>query len=66
MAAAAPVEAGHRATSATLVADIATRLKRPVVFDWDTERFVNDEQADRMLSRAYREAGHWAIPHGVG
>lgn len=50
----APVEAGHRATTLSLIGDIATRLKRKLVFDWNTERFVNDEQANRMLGRPYR------------
>ncbi len=51
---AAPVEAGHSATTATLIADIATRLRRKLTFDWATEKFVNDEAADMMLSRAMR------------
>lgn len=50
----APVEACHRATTMTIVADIATRLKREVVWDWDKERFDHDETANRMLSRSLR------------
>ena len=48
------VEAGHRATTISLVADIATRLRRKVTFDWKNEKFVNDAAADRMLSRSFR------------
>lgn len=51
---AAPVDACHRATVATLAADAATRLGRKVVWDWKSERFVNDDAANRMLSRAMR------------
>jgi len=51
---AAPVEAGHRATTISLVADIATRLRRKLTFDWTTETFINDAAADRMLSRSFR------------
>jgi len=51
---AAPVEAGHRATTATLVADIATRLRRKLTFDWKAEKFIKDEAADKMLSRSMR------------
>ena len=51
---AAPVEAGHRATTATLVADIATRLRRKLTFDWKAEKFVKDDAADKMLSRSMR------------
>lgn len=50
----APVEAGHRATTLSLVGDIATRLKRKLVWDWKTERFVDDEAANRMLGRPMR------------
>ena len=50
----APVEAGHVATTITLVGDIATRLGRKLTWDWKTERFVNDDAANRMLSRPMR------------
>jgi len=51
---AAPVEAGHAATTATIVADIATRLGRKLTWDWKSERFDHDDQANRMLSRPMR------------
>lgn len=50
----APIEACHHATTATVVADIATRLKRPVTWDWQTYDFVNDPQATAMLRRPLR------------
>ena len=50
----APVEAGHAATTLTLVADIATRLQRKLRWDWRTERFLDDPAANALLSRAYR------------
>jgi predicted dehydrogenase len=56
---AAPVEGGHSATTVTLIADIATRLKRELTWDWATERFVGDEEGNRMLSRPMRSP--WAI-----
>jgi predicted dehydrogenase len=49
-----PVEAGHAATTLTIVCDIATRLGRKVTWDWQAERFVNDPAANRMLSRPMR------------
>ena len=55
----APVEAGHRATTLSLIGDIATRLGRRLVFDWEAERFVNDAAANRMLGRTYR--GSWVL-----
>ena len=51
---AAAVEAGHAATTATLIADIATRIGRKVTWNWQSESFVNDEQANRMLERTMR------------
>ena len=51
---AAPVEACHAATTATLVADIATRTGRKLTWDWKKEQFVNDETANRMLTRPLR------------
>jgi predicted dehydrogenase len=50
----APVEAVHAATTATLVADIATRTGRKLMWDWKKEQFVNDDAANRMLSRTMR------------
>jgi hypothetical protein len=51
---AATVEAGHAATTLTLVADIVTRLRRPLMWNWDQERFVCDPEADRLLGRSMR------------
>jgi hypothetical protein len=50
----APVEAGHAATTITLVGDIATRLGRKLRWDWKTEQFPGDEEATRMLRRSMR------------
>lgn len=50
----APVEACHAATTISLVADIATRTGRKLAWDWNKERFTNDEPANRMLSRTLR------------
>jgi predicted dehydrogenase len=50
----APVEGGHAATTLTLVADIATRLKRKLTWDWKAEHFRNDDAANAMLSRPLR------------
>jgi len=55
----APVEAGHAATTVTLVADIATRLGRKLVWDWKAEGFAGDDQANQMLRRAMRSP--WAL-----
>jgi predicted dehydrogenase len=51
----APVEVGHRSTSATLLGNIA--LKRRRLLDWDAkaERFTNDDKANDMLFYEYRK-----------
>ena len=50
----APVEAGHRSCSACLVAHAAMRLNRTLKWDPAAERFVNDAEANTMLSRPQR------------
>jgi predicted dehydrogenase len=49
-----PVAIGHRSTSATLVAKIALRLVRHLTWDGKAEKFVSDEEANRMLAYDYR------------
>jgi hypothetical protein len=44
--------------------NIACRLGRTLRFDTAAERIVGDDEANRLLSRAYRD-GHWAVPRGV-
>jgi predicted dehydrogenase len=51
---AAPAEAGHRSCSACLVSHAAMRLQRNLHWDPAAERFANDEEANRMLSRPQR------------
>ena len=55
---AAPVEACHAATTATLVADIATRTGRKLTWNWKKEQFLNDDNANRMLLRSMRSPWH--------
>ena len=55
---AAPVEVGHRSTSICHLGNIAMTLKRKLRWDPDKERFINDDQANRMLSRAMRSPWH--------
>lgn len=50
----APAEIAHRSTTTCHVANICLRLGRKLRWDPQTERFVNDPEADRMLARATR------------
>jgi predicted dehydrogenase len=56
---AANVEVAHRAASVCHVANITVKLGRKLHWDPATETFKGDEQANRLLSRAYREP--WRI-----
>ncbi|MHC4173178.1 MAG: Gfo/Idh/MocA family protein [Planctomycetota bacterium] len=51
---AAPVEVGHRSCTVCLLGEIAMRLGRKLKWDPETEQFNNNDEANRMLSRAMR------------
>jgi len=48
------VEIGHRSVSVCHIGNISIRLRRPLEWDPARERFVNDDEANRMLSRPMR------------
>jgi predicted dehydrogenase len=50
----APVEIGHRSCTVCLLGEIAMRLGRKLKWDPDTEQFIGDDQANRMLWRPMR------------
>lgn len=50
----APVEEAHRSCSACLLHHIAMKLKRKIYWDPKKEKFKNDDEANKMLSRAQR------------
>ena len=56
----APAPVAHRATAACIVAWIAMKLGRPLTWDPVKEQFVNDAEANGMLSRPER-AGYGAV-----
>ncbi len=49
-----PVEIGHRACSVCLVTHIAMKMGRKLQWNPDKEVFVNDDEANKMLSRSQR------------
>lgn len=49
-----PVEIGHRTNTVCCLGNIAHELGRPVEWDPGTESFVNDEEAEKMITREYR------------
>ncbi|MBN2307598.1 MAG: Gfo/Idh/MocA family oxidoreductase [Candidatus Hydrogenedentes bacterium] len=50
----APVEAAHRSTTACHLCNIAIALRRGLRWDPTEERFVDDDEANRLLSRPMR------------
>jgi myo-inositol 2-dehydrogenase / D-chiro-inositol 1-dehydrogenase len=56
----APAPVAHRSNSACVLSWIAMKLTRPLTWDADAERFVNDAEAQAMLARPER------APYGVG
>lgn len=53
-----PVEVAHRSISVGLLGEIAMRLERKLHWNPDKEEFVNDPEANRMLSRPMRAPWH--------
>jgi len=48
-------EIGHRSGSVCLLYDIAMKLSRKLSWDPEKERFINDDEANSMLSRTQRK-----------
>jgi len=55
----APCEVGHRSATMGHIGNIAMRLRRPLRWDPAAERFVDDDEANRLLGRASR--GPWVL-----
>ncbi len=55
---AADIEQGVRSTAPVLLAGIALKVGRKLNWDGETETFIRDEEANRLLSRPYRAPWH--------
>ena len=55
-----PAEIGHRTATVCHLANIGYRLRRPLTWDPQAERFVNDNEADKLLFRKPREPWKYA------
>ncbi len=60
----ADIEIGHLSAALCHLGNIAVRVGRQLRFDPAAERFPDDEEANRLVRRTYRES-HWAIPKGL-
>ena len=54
----APIQAAHHAINLAHLGNIAMQLEREVKWNSETERFVDDPEADRKLTRAMRGGWH--------
>ncbi len=56
---------GHRTVAPIHLANIALRVGRSINFDPQHETIIGDAEASELLTRTYRDGGHWAVPQGV-
>ena len=54
----APVEIGHRSASACILGYLSMKLNRKLRWDPEKEIFLRDDEANRILSRPYRNPWH--------
>jgi len=54
----APAEIAHRSCTVCLLGDIAMRLGRKLKWDPQREQFINDPEANRLISRPMRSPWH--------
>jgi len=59
----AEIEEGHRSAAMCHLANISYRMGRSLEFDPKSEKFVNDPEADKLLTREPREP--YAVPEEV-
>ncbi|UCE99273.1 MAG: Gfo/Idh/MocA family oxidoreductase [Planctomycetota bacterium] len=57
------IEVGYMSTVLPHLANISYHLGRKLTFDGAREKFVGDEEADRMLTRKYREP--YVVPRSI-
>lgn len=57
------VEDGYHSCALIHMASTSYRLGRSLVFDPKTQRYVNDDEANKMLTREYREP--FVVPETV-
>jgi hypothetical protein len=60
----ADVTAGHLSATVVHLANIAARVGAVLHFDPQTERITNNQQANALVQRQYRDQ-HWAVPRDV-
>jgi hypothetical protein len=54
------IEIGHVTTTLCHLGNLSTRLGRTLKFDAAKEQILNDDEANKLLAREYRD--HWGRP----
>ncbi len=62
----ADIEEAHRTVALVHLANIAVRTGRELEMDPEQEQLLGDPEASKLLTRTYRQKGHWAIPKASG
>ncbi|MBI1932294.1 MAG: Gfo/Idh/MocA family oxidoreductase [Ignavibacteriales bacterium] len=57
------IEEGHLSSALPIIANISYRLERELKLDGNNEKFINDKEADSMLTREYRN--EYKVPEKV-
>ena len=57
----ADIQEGHISTASCILANLAMKVNRPLVYDPTKRIVVNDSEATALLTRPYRQA--WEHPH---
>ena len=55
------IESGHRSTNMALLGMLSLKLGRSVQWDGEKEMIVGDPEANKLLSRKYREPWHYPV-----
>ena len=61
----ADVAIGHDSVALVHLSNIAARLGRSLHLETRAEQILEDDEANQLLGRTYRQGGHWAIPKGA-
>ncbi|MBN2293279.1 MAG: gfo/Idh/MocA family oxidoreductase, partial [Pirellulales bacterium] len=57
----ASITEGHISTASCILANMSMQSKRPLIYDSENKKVVNDSEATKLLQRNYREP--WKHPH---
>ncbi len=62
----ADIAIGHDSAALIHLANISVRSGRSLQIDPGQETIVNDNASNKMLTRYYRDGGHWSVPAATG